>query len=111
MNDFTLAPCFKISFDLYLTHFDNHEYHSILQFFGGFTNDINHGRPGTTCSGRFLAMGAERVNNGANLCFDFCINEGLISSSDSQIGKIFIDFGRTYNIEIGQKYDSNGRDE
>ena len=111
LSDFTLAPCFKISFDLYLTHFDNYQYHSILQFIGDFTNDIHNGQPGTTCSGRFPALGAEMVANGANLRFDFCINEGLISSSDPQIGKIFIDFDRTYHIEIGQKYDSNGRDE
>ena len=110
LSDFTLAPCFKISFDLYLTHFDNYQYHSILQFIGDFTNDIHNGQPGTTCSGRFPALGAEMVADGANLRFDFCINEGLISNSDPQIGKIFIDFDRTYHIEIGQKYDSNGRD-
>ena len=108
--DFTLSPCFKISFDLYLNHFNNPQYHSILQFIGQFTNDINNSQSGTKCSDRFPALGAEMVANGANLLIDFCINEELISRSDPHIGKILINFGRTYNIEIGQKYDSEGRD-
>ena len=110
LSDFTLAPCFKISFDLYLNHFDNNQYHSILQFIGQFTNVISNSQSGTKCSDRFPALGAEMVANGANLHFDFCINEGLISSTDPYIGEILINFGRTYNIEIGQKYDSEGRD-
>ena len=110
LSDFTLAPCFKISFDLYLNHFNNPQYHSILQFIGQFTNDINNSQQGTKCSDRFPALGAEMAANGANLRFDFCINEELISRSDPHIGKILINFGRTYNIEIGQKYDSEGRD-
>ena len=107
LNNFNLAPCFKISFDLYLEPSGpNHLYHSILQVIGNFADGINNGEQGTKCSDRFPAMGAQMMEDNAILRFDFCVNEGLISKSNREIENIYIDFGQTYKIEIGQKYNS-----
>ena len=111
LNNFSLPPCFKITFDLYLEPFgQKYLYHGILQVIGKFTNEINNGEQGTKCSDRFPAMGAEMVENGANLKFDFCINEGLLSKSNHQIEIINVDFLKTYNVEIGQKYESESEE-
>ena len=106
LNNFSLPPCFKISFDLYLEPFGQKNlYHSILQVIGKFADGINNGEQGTKCSDRFPAMGAQMVENGAKLKFDFCINEGLLSKSHHTIEMINIDFRKKYSVEIGQKYE------
>ena len=118
LSNFTLDPCYKISFDINLQSLAQEvsEYYSILKGMNKFSAGLESG-DWWHCSQNFPSVYASYIyetdemtqmtyKNDTHLYLDFgfCINEEIHWPYS------VIEYNRLYNIEVGQKYNSSGRD-
>ena len=118
LSNFTLEPCYKISFDINLQSLgqESSPYFSILKGMNKFSVGLDSGE-WWHCSQNIPSVYASFIpetdeatqmtytnDTHIYLDFGFCINE--------EINWLFsvIEYNRLYNIEIGQNYNSSGRD-